>query len=92
MLLLLIVTLLAIGRWYPGSGADSIGWRPTRSPQVEADNEVEDIQQMLDAQNERRRRKGLPERTEAQVQADVDAFEREMAAYRSSLHGGETER
>lgn len=61
-------------------------WRPTRSPEVEAENEIEDIQQMLDAQNERRRRKGLPDRTEAQIQADVAAFEREMqqraASYR----------
>ncbi|MGH2841035.1 MAG: hypothetical protein ACRDKY_09455 [Solirubrobacteraceae bacterium] len=87
MLALLILGLLAIGRFYPGSGADSIGWKPTRSPEVEAENEVEDIQQMLDAQNERRRRKGLPERTEAQVQAEVEAFEREMAERRARWDG-----
>ncbi|MDX6690740.1 MAG: hypothetical protein QOG15_2197 [Solirubrobacteraceae bacterium] len=79
MLLVLVLALLAIGRWYPGSGAESIGWRPTRSPEVEADNEIEDIQQMLAAQNERRRRRGLAPRTEEDVQADIDAFEREQA-------------
>ena len=43
----------------------------TRSPQVEAQNEVDDIAQMLEAQNERRRRRGLPDRTEEEIAAEV---------------------
>ncbi|MBA3327944.1 MAG: hypothetical protein H0T43_06550, partial [Solirubrobacterales bacterium] len=73
MLGILVVGLLLIGRFYPGSGADVLDWKPTRSPEVEAQNEIDDIDQMLEAQNERRRRKGRPERTEEQVQADVRA-------------------
>ena len=79
MLGILVIGLLLIGRFYPGSGADVLDWKPTRSPEVEAQNEIDDIEQMLAAQNERRRRKGLPERTEEQVQADVDASRREIA-------------
>ncbi len=90
MLLLLVGGLLAVGRLHPGSGADAVDWRPTRSPEVEAENEIEDLEQMLAAQNERRRRKGLPERTEDHVRADVAAFERELARYRAHGDGSST--
>src|ERR687892_605378 len=62
----------ALGKWYPGSGAEQVDWRPTRSPEVEAELEMEDMQQMLDAQNERRRRSGRPEITEEDVAAQVE--------------------
>src|SRR5215210_2812427 len=62
----------AIGKWYPGSGAEQVDWRPTRSPEVEAELEMEDMQQMLDAQNERRRRSGRPELTEESVAEQVE--------------------
>src|ERR687895_814164 len=53
---------LALGRWYPGSGAEQVDWRPTRSPEVEAELELDDVDQMLEAQNARRRASGRPER------------------------------
>jgi hypothetical protein len=68
--------LLALGRWYPGSGADQVHWRPTRSPEVEAELELDDVDQMLEAQNERRRASGRPERTEGDVRAQVAEDER----------------
>ena len=43
---------------YPGSGADLVDWRPTRSFEDEARLESEDIQQMIEAQNDMRRRRG----------------------------------
>src|SRR5918992_665215 len=49
---------LALGRWYPGSGAEQVDWRPTRSPEVEAELELDDVDQMLEAQNARRRAAG----------------------------------
>jgi hypothetical protein len=64
----LFVLVILLGLFYPGSGADQVDWKPTRSPEVEAQNEVDDIQQMLDAQNEYRRRRGAREITEADVQ------------------------
>jgi hypothetical protein len=66
----------AIGKYYPGSGAEQVDWRPTRSPEVEAELELEDIDQMLEAQNERRRASGRPEITEEDAQAWVDDDER----------------
>jgi hypothetical protein len=68
--------LLALGRWYPGSGAEQVDWRPTRSPEAEAELELEDVDQMLEAQNERRRASGRPERTEEDVRAQVAEDER----------------
>jgi hypothetical protein len=67
----LVVVFLLIGFLYPGSGADVLDWKPTRSPQLEAENEVDDVAQMIAAQNEMRRRRGAPERSEAEVEADV---------------------
>ena len=68
--------LFALGRWYPGSGAEQVDWRPTRSPELEAELELDDVDQMLEAQNERRRRSGRPEITEEQVVAQVKEDER----------------
>jgi hypothetical protein len=68
--------LLALGRWYPGSGAEQVDWRPTRSPEVEAELELDDVDQMLEAQNARRRASGRPERTEDDLRAQVAEDER----------------
>jgi hypothetical protein len=75
-LLALFIVFYALGKYYPGSGAEQVDWRPTRSPELEAQLEVEDLDQMLEAQNERRRRSGRPELTEEQVAAQVQEDER----------------
>ena len=67
----MVLAVLALGQFYPGSGAEQLDWKPTRSPQVEAQNEIDDVEQMLAAQNERRRARGLPERTEEEIAAEV---------------------
>jgi hypothetical protein len=71
-----ISILLALGRWYPGSGAEQVDWRPTRSPEVEAALELEDVDQMLEAQNARRRATGRPERSEEDIRVQVAEDER----------------
>jgi len=71
-LIVLFLIFYAIGKWYPGSGAEQVDWRPTRSPEVEAQLEVEDMEQMLEAQNERRRRDGRPEISEEDVAERVE--------------------
>ncbi len=76
---ILIAMLLAIGRLYPGTGAEQLDWKPTRSYEDEIQLELDDIQQMLELQNERRRRRGTPELTEDQVRLEVEAQEREEA-------------
>ena len=75
-LIALFLVFYAIGKYYPGSGAEQVDWRPARSPDVEAELELEDVDQMLEAQNERRRRTGRPELTEEQVVAQVEEDER----------------
>jgi hypothetical protein len=74
--LVVLGIFLALGKWYPGSGAEQVHWRPTRSPELEAQLEVEDIDQMLEAQNARRRASGRPELTEDDVRAQVAEDER----------------
>ena len=71
--LVVLGIFLAIGRWYPGSGAEQVDWRPTRSPEVEAELELDDVDQMIEAQNAKRRASGRAEITEADVRAQVAA-------------------
>ena len=66
-----IVALLLIGRFTPGSGADQLDWRPTRSVEEEIQNEIDDLDQMLAATNRRRRARGEPDLTEEHLHAQV---------------------
>jgi hypothetical protein len=77
MLAVIIGVLLLIGHFYRGSSADLIDWKPTRSPEVEAQNEIDDVRQMLDAQNEMRRRRGVPEVDEDALRVEVEQEELE---------------
>jgi hypothetical protein len=77
-LALLVLFVLVLGKWYPGSGAEVLDWKPTRSYEDEVRLELEDIDQMIEAQNERRRRTGRAEITEDQVRAEIAGAEREQ--------------
>ena len=74
--LVVLGIFLALGKWYPGSGAEQVDWRLTRSPEVEAELELDDVDQMIEAQNARRRASGRAEISEADVRAQVAADER----------------
>jgi hypothetical protein len=74
---ILIAMLLAVGRFYPGTGAEQLDWKPTRSYEDEIELELQDVEQMLELQNERRRRRGTPELTEDQIRLEVETHERE---------------
>jgi hypothetical protein len=76
MIAFLVGVLLVVGHFYKGSDADLHDWRPTRSPEVEVQNEIDDVRQMLDAQNEMRRRRGAPELTEDELHRSVAEDER----------------
>jgi hypothetical protein len=71
-LALLLVVFLAIGKYYPGTGAEVLDWQPTRSYEDEIRLEIEDIDEMLEASNERRRRTGRPELTEDEIRLEVE--------------------
>jgi hypothetical protein len=64
-LLILILALLA-ARSRRGN-EDILDWKPTRSPEREAELQKSDVAQMLAAQNRYRRMRGAPERTLEQV-------------------------
>ena len=68
MVALIAVVLVLVARAYPGSGADLLDWKPTRSYEDEAMLELEDVQQMIDAQNVYRRKRGAEDLTEADAQ------------------------
>ena len=78
MLVVLVGIFLALGKWYPGSGAEQLDWKPTRSYEDEIRLELEDVDQMLEAQNERRRRSGREELTEEGMQDEVKRHQREQ--------------
>ena len=78
LLVALVLAVLALGVFAPGSGARQLDWRPTRSPDVEAQNEVDDVEQMVEAINVRRRARGEAELTEDEVEARVAQQRRAM--------------
>lgn len=84
VLLFIVGVIAVVGHLYPGDDAELIDWFPTRSPAVEVQNEIDDVRQMLEAQNEMRRRRGAPELTEA----DIDQRVREDERWKMQLRGG----
>jgi hypothetical protein len=88
ILAFMIAVLVVVGHYYPGSSASLVDWTPTRSPEVEAQNEIDDIRQMMEAQNEMRRRRGVPEMTEADLQASVAEDERVRLQGRGPFEAG----
>lgn len=75
------VAIVALGIWHPRSGAEVLDWKPTRSPEVEIQNEIDDVAQMIAAQNRMRERKGKAVRTQDEIEAQVKADQRELADY-----------
>jgi hypothetical protein len=84
----IVLLLVLLARAYPGSGADLVDWRPTRSYEDEARLESEDIQQMIEAQNEMRRRRGERDLT----RADASRMAREDEAIRERQRRAQDDR
>jgi hypothetical protein len=63
--------LVLLGNLYPGSGADLLDWGPGRSYEHEIELEMQDVDQMIEAQNAYRRKRGAPELTEDEVRESV---------------------
>ncbi len=76
-LIVLVGILVAVGllvllaQLYPGTGADLLDWHPTRSYETEVELEMQDVEQMIEARNEYRRKRGEREVSEAQFREDV---------------------
>ncbi len=65
-----IVTVLLLGLFSQRSARDYLDWKPTRSPEAEAQNDLDDVAQMIEAQNEIRRRRGKAERTLEDIESE----------------------
>jgi hypothetical protein len=85
----LLTALVLLGLFHPRSGADTLRWQPTRSAEVEVQNEIDDLDQMLEAANARRRRRGEAELTEDSLRrsigADLAATSRRRDEYLADL-------
>jgi uncharacterized protein YkwD len=86
----LLVALILLGLFYPGSGADQVNWKPTRSVETEVQNEIDDLDQMLEAANEKRRARGAAELTEEGIHDRV-AEDRKLAAAQREAYLGDVE-
>jgi hypothetical protein len=79
-----VISVLLLGIFSRRSPREYLDWKPTRSPQVEAENDIDDVAQMIEAQNAIRRRRGAPEVTEAEIEARTRADAEEMRRWRES--------
>jgi hypothetical protein len=71
-LVALILWVWLLGKYYPGSGVEQVGLRSAREiTETREQLEAEDLEQMLAASNARRRARGEPERTVAQLELRV---------------------
>jgi hypothetical protein len=71
-LLAMIIALLLIGRFYPGSGLEQVGMRSAREITEQREElEAEDLDQMLAAHNARRRARGEAEVSLEEVEMRV---------------------
>jgi hypothetical protein len=82
----LILWVWLLGRYVPGSGLEQLGLRSAREITEDREAlEAEDLSQMLAAHNERRRRRGKPEVSladiELQVANDLGEQRRQRDAY-----------
>ena len=84
LLFFFLVTVLLLGVFSKRSARDYLDWKPTRSPAVEAQNEIDDVEQMIAAQNELKRRRGAPEISEAEIEQRVREDRDELRRWRES--------
>lgn len=67
-----VVSVWLVGRFYPGSGLEEVGLRSAREiHETREALEAEDLDQMVAARNARRRAKGLPEESAAELELRV---------------------
>jgi hypothetical protein len=63
--------LVLLARLHPGTGADLLDWGPSRSYEHEIELEMQDVDQMIEAQNAYRRKRGERELTEDEIRENV---------------------
>ena len=79
-----VVAVVLLGIFSDRSPRDYLDWKPTRSPEAEAQNELDDVAQMIEAQNQLKRRRGAPEISEEEIERRVREDEAEKRRWRES--------
>jgi hypothetical protein len=84
-LMAMVIALLLIGRFYPGSGMEQLGMRTAREiTEHREELESEDLEQMLAAHNARRRRRGEADVTVEDLELRVAQDHREQMQRRDA--------
>jgi hypothetical protein len=84
LLAFFVITVLLLGLFSKRSARDYLDWKPTRSPEVETQTEIDDVAQMIAAQNELKRRRGVPEISEEEIEARVREDREQQRRWRES--------
>jgi hypothetical protein len=79
-LLLVLIGVVALGAWNPRSISELTGRSDERRLAGQAMIEEHDVDEMVDAHNESRRRRGKAEVTEAEIRARANAEQRRSIA------------
>ncbi|MDX6616428.1 MAG: hypothetical protein QOD60_1519 [Solirubrobacterales bacterium] len=67
--ILLVLVFMGLARAFESRGVDQLlDWQPTRDYETEIELEQDDVQQMIEAQNEYRRKRGAKEITVSDVE------------------------
>jgi hypothetical protein len=88
MVVALVLFVVIVGKFAPGSGLDQIGWKSSREIMERREAlEAEDVQQMIEARNARRRARGEREvsleEMELQVAAQMNEQRQRNERYRA---------
>jgi hypothetical protein len=79
-----VILVLLLGVFSKRSARDYLDWKPTRSPEAEIQNELDDVAQMIAAQNELKRRRGAPEISEQEIEERVREDREQLRRWRGS--------
>ena len=87
-IIVVVGLLVLLAKLYPGSGADLLDWGSTRSLEHQIELEMQDVDQMIEAQNAYRRRRGAKEITEEDVERQAREDQAMRARGRGPFAGG----
>lgn len=89
---LLVLVFMGLARAFQGHGVEELlDWKPTRDYEAEIELEEDEVRQMIEAQNEYRRKRGAKEITEQDVQKQAAEDEQIRARGRGPFGGGDGE-
>jgi hypothetical protein len=90
--ILLVLVFMGLARAFQSHGVDELlDWKPTRDYETEVELEQDDVQQMIAAQNEYRRKRGAKEITQSDVERQAAEDEEFRSRGRGPFGGGDDE-